>query len=442
MKEELIDEETINLQKFDVAPIENPLVFVQNRCPMKLKDNGFIKSKYGFGNWKNDKKFEMSKRSSLFGFSIFFIILCFIYSFSFYATFFTYIASHETKLLIYSIIIYVVCTLIQVTIIPKPITIKSRVEFDDHLNKALNAAVSIKLINKKKKKQATYPAKYTVDISGTLNIPSKYNFARIKAVQLYTKDDLKKLIKDFGNVYESSKIENKMIYNNEDFDIDENTPYALNSNEKSYSINFITTISCVLLLQWVNAIYYECFASKKCINIYLAKILTSSYSQSNTKITIHNKKYEVSPNATFAMESNEEFDKDLEEYLRKKKEEEERQAKLKAERLERAKKRKQNTTLLSKFKYGDHYTIVVKKVYDDIELKFEASSGKKSYWYKRTFWRAYDQNIQERVEKGSKMITYYPKGLDIRIEVILGVYDYHITIGDGEDYSETIPYNY
>ena len=40
------------------------------------------------------------------------------------------------------------------------------------------------------------------------------------------------------------------------------------------------------------------------------------------------------------------------------------------------------------------------------------------------------------------MITYYPKGLDIRIEVILGVYDYHITIGDGEDYSETIPYNY
>ena len=55
MKEELIDEETTNLQKFDVAPIENPLVFVQNRCPMKLKDNGFIKSKYGFGNWKKIK---------------------------------------------------------------------------------------------------------------------------------------------------------------------------------------------------------------------------------------------------------------------------------------------------------------------------------------------------------------------------------------------------
>ena len=135
MKEELIDEETTNLEKFDVTPIENPQVFVKNRCPMKLKDNGFIKSKYGFGNWKNDKKFEMSKISTLFDFSIFLILLCFIYSFSFYATFFTYIASHETKLLIYSIIIYVVCTLIQVTIIPKPITIKSRVEFDNDLNK-------------------------------------------------------------------------------------------------------------------------------------------------------------------------------------------------------------------------------------------------------------------------------------------------------------------
>ena len=442
MKEELIDEETTNLQKFDVAPIENPLVFVQNRCPMKLKDNGFIKSKYGFGHWKNDKKFEMSKRSPLFNFSILLIILCFIYSFSFYATLFTYIASHETKLLIFCIIIYVVGTLIQVTVIPKPITIKSRAEFENDINKALNTAVSIKLINKKQKKQAMYQAKYTVDISGTLNIPSKYNFARIMAVQLYTKDDLKKFVKDFGNVYGSSKLDNKMIYNNEVFDIEENTPYALNNNEKSYSINFITTICCVLLLQWVNAIYYTCFISKECINIYLAKILTSSYSQSNTKITIHNKKYEVSPNVTLPLESNEEFDKDLEEYLRKKKEEEERQEKLKAERRERQRKRKENTTLLSRFKYGEHYTIVVKKVYDDIKLKFNAHSGKKHYWYEQTSCFAYDRNIQERVVKGNKMITYYPKGFDIRIEVILGVYDYHITIGDGEDYSETIPYNY
>lgn len=441
MKEELIEEEATNLEKFEVAPVENPLVFVKNKCPIKLKDNGYIKSKFSFGNWKNDKKFEVSKKLPLFYSNILIIILCFIYSFSFYATLFTYIASHETKLLIYSIIIYVVGTLIQVMVIPKPISIKSRAEFDNDLNKALNAAVSIKLISKKMKKQAMYQAKYTVDISGTLNIPIQYNFARIIAVQLFSKEDLKKFINDFGEIYNSKKVECKMIYNGEEFEIDENTPYALNSNEKSYSINFITTILCVLLLQWINAIYYSCFTSKECIDIYLAKILTNSYSESNTKITIHNKKYEVSPNATISLESNEEFDNDLEEYLRKKKEEEERQAKLKAERLERIRKRKENTHLLSKFKNGKHYTIVVKRIYNDIKLKFDAYSGKKHYWFEDTSG-VYNPDIQEKVVKGNKVITYYPKGYDTRIEVIFGVYDYHVTIGDGEDYSETIPYNY
>ena len=91
---------------------------------------------------------------------------------------------------------------------------------------------------------------------------------------------------------------------------------------------------------------------------------------------------------------------------------------------------------------GNIIPLYLKKVYESVELKFNAHSGKKNYWYKQKFWGAYDENIKERVVKGNKMITYYPKGLDIRIEVILGVYDYHITVGDGEDYSETIPYNY
>ena len=50
----------------------------------------------------------------------------------------------------------------------------------------------------------------------------------------------------------------------------------------------------------------------------------------------------------------------------------------------------------------------------------------------------YDKNIVEHIERSRKLTVYYPNGFDIRIEVIRGLYDYTVTIGDV--YTKTFEY--
>ena len=439
MTEKLMDEEKQIFENFNVEIKETPNLFISNKCPLDSKNQKYIKFKYQLGSSKKIKKFDSSTREKLYNIKIYAIIIMMFYSIVFYDLLITYIFYPQMKLLIFFIIVYILGTLIQVSIIPKPMKYKSKIEFENDINKILNSYVIFKVNHKKKKKEATYQAKYTIDITGILNIPSGYNYATIKAVQLYGKNDLNTFIKNFNEVYKSANVDYKMIYENEEVNFDSSAIYNISDKNDLYSINCYTTIFSLLLLQWIKALYYYISTSKKCINIYLAKLITDNLSNTLTNFTVHGKKFQIKNYVIIPTENNTEFDKDYEEYLRKKKEKEEREAKLKEEKEKRERERKKNTKVLSYFKNGRNFTIKVKKVYDTVYLKFDAYTKKRHVWYKSELGD-YDPNVEERIVRKDKMTIYYPEGYDIRIEVIRGLYAYTVTIGD--EYTENFEYYY
>ena len=147
-----------------------------------------------------------------------------------------------------------------------------------------------------------------------------------------------------------------------------------------------------------------------------------------SKITIHGRRYQIEPYLVNPIENNSELEKDLEEYERDIKEKEEREA-----------EKKRNTKVLSYFENGRNFTIEVKRVYNTVYLRFDAYTNRGHSWHKSELGD-YDPNIEERIIRKDKMTIYYPKGYDIRIEVIRGLSSYTITIGD--DYTRNFDYYY
>ena len=241
---------------------------------------------------------------------------------------------------------------------------------------------------------------------------------------------MNKLVKNFGTLYKSTDVNYKMIYKTEEKKFDSSLIYSLDSENDLYSINKYTSIFSIFLLQWINAIYYRLKKKKKCINIYLAKLITNELANTPTNFTIHGKRYQIEPYLVNPIETNSEFDKDFEEYERDKKEKEEREARLREEK-------KRNTEILSEFENGRNFTIIVKRVYNTVYLKFDAYTSRGHSWYKSELGD-YDPNIEERIVRKDKMTIYYPKGFDIRIEVLRDIYSYTITIGD--DYTRNFEY--
>lgn len=70
-------------------------------------------------------------------------------------------------------------------------------------------------------------------------------------------------------------------------------------------------------------------------------------------------------------------------------------------------------------------------------LKFDAYTPTKHSWYE-TELGSYNPNAEERIVRSEKVTTYFPKGYDIRIEVIRGLYSYTISIG--EEYTKNFEY--
>ena len=432
MKEDLIEEENPIIEKFEIQTNENTKFFINNECPINLRDNKYIKLKYIFGKITNNNQFESSEIKKLYNVKALAIIFVMFYSLTFYDLLITFIIYHDIKLLIYFIIVYILGSLFQLIIIPEPIKYKSKKEFEEDINKILNSYVLFKVTNNKEGKTAMYQGKYTIDITGNINIPKDFGYVNIKKVQLFAKDDLNKLVKNFGEIYKSSNVSYEMIYKKEEVTFDSSSIYSLNTENDLYSIDNYTIIFSIFLLQWLYAIYCNISKSKKCINIYLAKLITSNLANTPTKFTIHGKRYQIEPYIVNPIEHNDEFDKDLEEYQRKKKEKEEKEAELREEK-------RRNTEILSYFENGRNFTIKVKRVYNTVYLRFDAHTNRGNAWYNAELGD-YDPNIEERIVRKDKMTIYYPKGYDIRIEVIRGLSSYTITIGD--DYTKNFEYYY
>lgn len=337
MEENLIDTDNQRLEAFNVN-LEDFSKFKRNKCPIDLKTNGYIKAKFQFGE-VSKKKFDSSIMEPLNNMNIFGLFLSFIYFFSFYFLLLTFLLTYNMKILIFLIIVYILGNLVQLFVIPNPIYFKTKSDFETDINKILNSYVIIKLSDGKNNKKATYQAKYAIDITGSINIPNDINYVKIKGVQLYVKNDLKELIENFKMVNKSCKIDYKLMYNDEEINLPE-AAYAINQKDRIYSINCFHTFCSLLLIQCFYALFDIVAKSKKCIRLFPAKLITSNFTSSPTKFVVHGQKNDVNSYVSVPIESNEEFENDLAEFLRKKKEKEEREKNEKKKKLKEKEKEK------------------------------------------------------------------------------------------------------
>ena len=351
MFEDSFNEENSIIEQFDVEEKDNYDLFIENKCPINLSANNYIKLKYSFGGKKfkiNSNRFESSKISNTFNIKAFAIILSLFYSISSYYLLATFVIYHDIKLLIYFIIVFILSSIFQVFVVPKPIKYKSKYDFEEIINKILNSYVIFQITDNKKEKKVMYQAKYTIDITGNIYIPTDVGYAKIKQVQLFAKDDLEKLKKDFEKIYKSSNIDYKLFYKNKEIKIDSSIVYSLYSGTDSHSINNCTSFLSLFLLQWLNAICFNLSQSKKCINISFAKLITNNLTNSPSKFTVHGENYKIEQYIVNPIEINKKFNEDFEEYQKNKKE------------------KKRNTEILSNFKNGKNFNIKVKRVYNKV----------------------------------------------------------------------------
>ena len=438
MEENLI---TTEPQPFENMTVQDKITtsFTENKLLIDKKD--YDKLKYYFGK-VSKKTFDKSTIKYIYpnNFAIiFFCVLSGFFSFSFYLCLLTFVLTFQFIFLLYSFILYILGTVVQLFTIPQPKTYLTREEFDDKIKKILNCSVPIKLLKSKNEKSAMFQAKYTNDITGVINIPNDVKYVKISGIQLYSnKNELNKLIKNFEWVYKSVKVDYKLMYENEVINNFKHI-YALDSTVDLYSINFFNRITAILLIHWVYALYTSFIANKKYLDLYPAKLLSEEESDLKTQFSVHGKNIDILPNIVVPLESNEEFERDYEEYEReverKKEEEKERLRK----KREKEAELKRNTKVLSIFKNSDNFKIKVTKVYSSVNLRLDAYTPDRHHWY-TSYLGEYDENIDEKIETKDKMTIYRPKGIDVRIEVIRSVYSYTISIGD--DFSENYSYRH
>ena len=377
------------------------------------------------------------------------IFISFIFSITFYLLLISVLLTMKTWLIVFLIFIYFTGSFLQFGVIPTPYEYGSKVDFETKLNNIIHGSAKIRFFqikNKEKKNFIIYPAKYSTDITGTINIPKNISYARILDVQFYTEFDYKNFYEQYKKIY--SKFYCEAIISNENKIININRRiYSLNSNSSSSSVNFYTTICCLLLLQWLNA-FIKSFCSNKIVIICPAKLITKEFAlNSKTCICVHGKKIipEQFNTVEINLERNEKFENkyktfEKKEKIRKEKEEEERKKKeeeRKKEEEERYKRLKEeeerkldeerNTENLSVF-YNNNYKIKVYRIYDDVHLKMWCRTAKGPYEYE-SYLGYYDKDFEENIKDEGNCTIYYPKGFNIKIEVTNFENRFNVKIG-------------
>ena len=401
--------------------------FKKNKCPIDLKKNKeYIKLDCNIGSMKQG--FEECIKKPLNEYPLMLVGL--FYSVVFYMLLILYFADKEgdKSLLIYLILIYFFGIFIQSTIVPIPTTYKTKEDLDKKMNELLNSGVKIFFKNTNKKLKTVYPANYTTDITGVVNIPKKINYLRLKGLIIYGDKNYSEFKKDFKDINKTGLINIKRTFslfsNNNEIKFPKNEIYDLNSSG-SYSINNSMRIGCIFMLQWLVALLDTFNDDKTCIDVYLVKLISKE--QKNlplTQFTVHETSYKVVNNIYMSLENdeNDKFKKDYEQFHQKKKEEKER-------KREREKEKRDNTEELSEFE-SNNYDMRIYRYYNDVYLDLYCHENKKnSYKKQKIYLGKYDENIEEDVEDEDEQVIYTPKGCDINIVVKNFAYNYTIKIG-------------
>ena len=356
----------------------------------------------------------------------------------FYLNLTSAIITRDLTPIIFSALIYICASILQLRIVPEPHFYKSRIEFDENMKKLFNLTLSLKFSSYSDNNKTEYPIKYINDITGTINIPNDIKFVKIQKFQLFFDEDFDKFNEKYEDLHGNNYLIITSYYN--DILIDDKSLYGtynLNSNSSTYTINFGRTIICLFLLQWIFAIYDK-NKSTKCIVFSPAKLISTKKFNSTTNIYIHEKPFKFNKNIFMNIKSND-ADKIIEIYdekmkLQRKKEseieEKKRKERIKFERelAEKRRKLEENTEILSVFKDENNFEITVKRIYDkvEIEMKIYTSDGQK---YEYINAGEYEPEAEEYEEDDGNSSIFYPRGKDIKIQVTYFDRKYIIKVG-------------
>jgi hypothetical protein len=304
-------------------------------------------------------------------------------------------------------------------------------EFDENMKRLFNSIVHINLTSRTKS-NIEYPIKYISDITGEINIPKNIEYVKIGRIQYYFEEDFLTFTKQYKSIMGNYSISKKLFYNNEPIN-KIYVCYDLNSTTNAYSINMIHRILCLMLLQWISALFNK-LRPKKCVTIYPAKLITLSQKSSNTNIYVHGKRISSEPYIYANIQSEkadklrEDYTKKMNDIAEKKRLKEERERKEKERISEEKRKLRENTKFLSSWDNANYY-IKVQKVYDNVEVKLEI------YYRDETIRKKidvgdYEPDAEEREEDLGNSSVYYPRGKNIKIEVTNYERKYTIKVGN------------
>ena len=460
-----------NLEPFNVEiNVKNSKEFITNNIPKILKNN---MNKY---KKLNDQKQFFSSKTEKFSIKYGYchIVLNFFFSFTFYFLLLTSILTIKVMTIILTIIIYILGEIIQISIIPNLFKYKSKLDFESEMNRILNG-YSMITFHKEKRNQNSfqYPCRYTIDVTGEINIPKKINFVKIGEIQFFVeKKDFDNFDEKYITLYKKNIFikdyyiktfyNTSLFYDNKELILYHSSFYNLNSNSEGYSINFVIKFLSIFLLQWIYALI-SLLKKEEFVIIYPAKLITiNDIQESPTKIVVHgnelnHEKYITGP---IGLEDLTKLEKEYEEYKKKekielkrrKKKREEKQKKIEEkERIEREKEeeekrkreeeerkreeeerlKRENTKTLSRFS-DNNYSIRVYRVYEDVYLDLFVWQKDEDSYHDEMYLGKLNTNIKEERNHlpQNNSYLYTPNGFDIKIQITHYEYRYNISIGE------------
>lgn len=239
-----------------------------------------------FTNKKNDKKYEpiqenkKNKKCQLVDFiKLPNIIISSLISLSFYFLLIILLIKSETTSLILFIIIFLVGHFSQSQVIPEFNSFKTKDDFFLDLKDILDCLI---LKENEKENKDNY---YIYDAINELDIPEEKELIKFGELILYTNNKLKR---EFDNV----KVCLKKEEDNSDIDYFDKI-YCL-TRPIPNPVNYKTIILSLLLLQWIQALYYYLKWKGKMVVIYPMKLIVTSkieeQGKPETKININGEK--------------------------------------------------------------------------------------------------------------------------------------------------------
>lgn len=420
--------------------------FVSNKFPKNLEGECYKYENTNFMFSSRAIKFLSAEIVNIQEYLVILIIVNIFFCVSFYINLASAILTYNVTPIVFSSLIYVLASIFQLSIVPDPQFYKSRIDFDENMKKLLNSTFKISIATKNYNNKTIYPINYINDITGTINIPNDIKYVKIEKLQVYLDKNVYNFLNKYENINGSWVMLVESFYNDKLLD-DESIycTYNLNSNSSSYSINLFRRIVCLLLIQWIFALYDK-YKSTKCVVISPAKYISKNKHYSDTNIFIHGKQMKLKKNICLNMKSknadnvnklyNQKMDKIRKE--NKKREEQEREKQRKEDEEWRKKQEKwaeekrileENTEILSTFKDKNNFTITVKRVYDDVKIYLEIFQYKKKI-HETIDAGEYDSDQDEEdIEEDGDSNIYYPRGTDISIRVTYYQNKYVIKVG-------------